>query len=362
MIDEYTLLNAIRSNPDDDTVRLVYADWLEERGEDIRASFIRGHVELENNRCSRCQEHAMKLGGRRIDYNRMLGMFPSFREELDVSSEVNILLQVRSEFPDCEKCNAWEKINANLPKFSTLHETAAILGVPEYTLVTMHENSSGGRIFDRSYTCLEGYKSQYSTSNFCRGLLVQLYFEIDDLLSNLARLMFVKHPITSIFTLNIFQHQYEEVTLWDSGTDGFSRSHEGLLLPREVFRVLKGGKTIYGYRVGRQFESASEGLAAFRQAFFDWHLTHLLTPIELKEMFDQNDAIMAEFAVRQQEYITKLEHQRKIDEEAHLRRKQQEEKNDARVRLGIRCPQCDFCFGWDGSSCEHCKYVTPYSG
>jgi uncharacterized protein (TIGR02996 family) len=39
-------LQAIRTDPDDDTVRLVYADWLDDRGEGDRAEFIRVQVKL----------------------------------------------------------------------------------------------------------------------------------------------------------------------------------------------------------------------------------------------------------------------------------------------------------------------------
>ena len=38
---------AIRENPDDDVVRLVYADWLEENGEAERAEFIRLEIEAD---------------------------------------------------------------------------------------------------------------------------------------------------------------------------------------------------------------------------------------------------------------------------------------------------------------------------
>lgn len=41
MTDEPALLAAIRAYPDDDTPRLVYADWLQERGDADRAEFIR---------------------------------------------------------------------------------------------------------------------------------------------------------------------------------------------------------------------------------------------------------------------------------------------------------------------------------
>jgi uncharacterized protein (TIGR02996 family) len=49
MSEEQALLRAICEDPDDDTVRLVYADWLEERGEPdevARAEFIRVQVAL----------------------------------------------------------------------------------------------------------------------------------------------------------------------------------------------------------------------------------------------------------------------------------------------------------------------------
>ncbi|QEL18048.1 TIGR02996 domain-containing protein [Limnoglobus roseus] len=46
MTDHDALLNAIISEPDDDTARLVYADFIEEAGEPERAAFIREQIEL----------------------------------------------------------------------------------------------------------------------------------------------------------------------------------------------------------------------------------------------------------------------------------------------------------------------------
>src|SRR3712207_7138456 len=46
MTDSDLLLDAIAAAPDDDGPRLVYADWLEEHGEQARAEFIRAQVEL----------------------------------------------------------------------------------------------------------------------------------------------------------------------------------------------------------------------------------------------------------------------------------------------------------------------------
>jgi uncharacterized protein (TIGR02996 family) len=46
MSDQLALLAAIRDNPEDDTIRLVYADWLEEYGQANRAEFIPVQIEL----------------------------------------------------------------------------------------------------------------------------------------------------------------------------------------------------------------------------------------------------------------------------------------------------------------------------
>src|SRR5262245_12848054 len=41
MSDEAALLAAIQTHPDEDTPRLMYADWLDEHGQPERAEFIR---------------------------------------------------------------------------------------------------------------------------------------------------------------------------------------------------------------------------------------------------------------------------------------------------------------------------------
>ena len=46
MTHDESFLRAIREEPDDDGVRLIYADWLEEHGKAERAEFIRGQVTL----------------------------------------------------------------------------------------------------------------------------------------------------------------------------------------------------------------------------------------------------------------------------------------------------------------------------
>ena len=78
MSDADALLAAVLADPDADLPRLVYADWLEERGEAERAEFIRVQVELARDRGAdntrrialwgaswRCRSSTRKPGWRR---------------------------------------------------------------------------------------------------------------------------------------------------------------------------------------------------------------------------------------------------------------------------------------------------------
>jgi uncharacterized protein (TIGR02996 family) len=47
MPDDFGLLQSVQANPDELAARLIYADWLEERG-DIRADFLRLHLALKS--------------------------------------------------------------------------------------------------------------------------------------------------------------------------------------------------------------------------------------------------------------------------------------------------------------------------
>lgn len=53
------LLQEIIAHPEDDNLRLIYADWLEERGDSLRAEFIRLEITLvtEATMCWRVQQH-----------------------------------------------------------------------------------------------------------------------------------------------------------------------------------------------------------------------------------------------------------------------------------------------------------------
>ena len=58
------LLQAIIENPDDDALRLVFADWLEDHGDLERAEFIRVQIELAklpNNRRPELEQRETEL-------------------------------------------------------------------------------------------------------------------------------------------------------------------------------------------------------------------------------------------------------------------------------------------------------------
>lgn len=63
--EQQALLNAILANPDDDLVRLVYADWLDEHGQPERAEFIR--LQIEMTRLDENSDECRALQGRQND-------------------------------------------------------------------------------------------------------------------------------------------------------------------------------------------------------------------------------------------------------------------------------------------------------
>lgn len=72
MSDEDALLAAIAAHPEEDTPRLVYADWLDEHGQPIRAEFIRVQIAIAQ------KEHLP-----RAILNRYVDLFKRNQELLD---------------------------------------------------------------------------------------------------------------------------------------------------------------------------------------------------------------------------------------------------------------------------------------
>ncbi len=65
MLDDSSFLRTIRENPADDGPRLVYADWLEERGQTWRAEFIRTQCDLAR---LKPRQHGRGPLNKRVDY------------------------------------------------------------------------------------------------------------------------------------------------------------------------------------------------------------------------------------------------------------------------------------------------------
>jgi uncharacterized protein (TIGR02996 family) len=100
MNDEEAFLRAIAENPDDESCRLVFADWLEERG-DSRAEFLRLDCALR------------RMSGREADYDDVQAHWWALRADLD---PVWLAVLGRSEIENCEvrflfRCpQRWEKL------------------------------------------------------------------------------------------------------------------------------------------------------------------------------------------------------------------------------------------------------------
>src|SRR5215210_2622285 len=95
MGDEAALLSAILAHPDEDTPRLMYADWLDEHGQPERAEFIR--IQCAPDADEAAEERAFDLEERfRAKWLAGLPQFPrvlwefrrGFPEYLDVPGEL----------------------------------------------------------------------------------------------------------------------------------------------------------------------------------------------------------------------------------------------------------------------------------
>jgi uncharacterized protein (TIGR02996 family) len=99
MTHDEAFLADIRANPDDDGVRLIYADWLEENGQPQRAEFIRVQVELEPMRDQYEIRRAMQLHEREsqlLKDTTWLGEMPEGWNHW----QTGMALEFRRGFPD----------------------------------------------------------------------------------------------------------------------------------------------------------------------------------------------------------------------------------------------------------------------
>lgn len=85
MTDRDSLLRAILTDPHDDLPRLVFADWLEERGEGDRAEFVRAQCDLARLRALGCHEgESCNVTGQCAECGRDVEAEPLRRRERDL--------------------------------------------------------------------------------------------------------------------------------------------------------------------------------------------------------------------------------------------------------------------------------------
>ena len=105
MSDEAALLAAILAHPDEDTPRLMFADWLDEHGQPERAEFIRVQCELaqgESHQLRKRESELLALRREKLAALEKLGITP-FGAAFEISGDI---AQVREKFAECARLRA----------------------------------------------------------------------------------------------------------------------------------------------------------------------------------------------------------------------------------------------------------------
>lgn len=125
MTDREALMKAILTDPADDTARLVYADWLQEHGEDARAEFIRVQCRLARKQCPWCEGKGTLLGGAGDKSNPECdcGTAALRRRERDLFTFYNIQTWFRDPGP------VFDRHTTDVVEYKSLRETCWVMGV-----------------------------------------------------------------------------------------------------------------------------------------------------------------------------------------------------------------------------------------
>lgn len=97
-IDDITgkeLLAAILDNPKDDAPRLIYADWLDEQGEEERAGFIREQIANPSNSIGQTYHGLWVVGRRGFTYRVECRTAEQWFQVADLMNSFNPIEQVR---------------------------------------------------------------------------------------------------------------------------------------------------------------------------------------------------------------------------------------------------------------------------
>jgi len=83
MNDEAGFLAAIIANPDENTPRLVYADWLDEHDQPEWAEFIRVQIEMRQLQLAIHPAWKARHSGRRAEFEELVTQFRAFKPRVD---------------------------------------------------------------------------------------------------------------------------------------------------------------------------------------------------------------------------------------------------------------------------------------
>lgn len=136
MTERHAILTAIRENPDDDTPRLVYADWLEEHGEPERAELVRVQVEIAKTWQPRLNGSGAWWGSASASWE--------WQPYDDLRRREQFLIATCTDFlPECRQCDC----TGLVPSFDRVDFTRGILEELECTWEIWREH--GDLIWER---------------------------------------------------------------------------------------------------------------------------------------------------------------------------------------------------------------------
>lgn len=235
--DGQQLLNAIIANPDDDAPRLIYADWLDEQGDDERAEFIRASIELAKLRADPRRPKRLDE-----DFAYRAGYFTSLHIEQAV---ITSLISGRGEEPRscrCEQCLQ--------------------------SLVGRLFHSNKCQWFDKHLAVVllesEIFRSGIRDAVVRRGFIDEFHLTTADFMQHCHEIA-AKHPVRK-WVLTDFETTYvfDAYSIWDG--DYFTNTPRTGEVPRPIFIRLKGGDS--SSKTHRGYETEQELYADLEQACF----------------------------------------------------------------------------------------------
>lgn len=220
----------ILAHPEDDTPRLVYADWLEDNGQPERAEFIRIQIELERRR------------------RGPLGPVPEDSPWLQRDTKYHFLRRRERELLDAHR-GEWFQLLGRRPGFG---ENLPLRWWPERTIAGANSLARLGTPI--LYACAEGEPR--------RGFVGSVTLCWEDFMVH-AEALFRAAPITEVGLTDRepMSHVDRKQFGWWNGILGWRKDRDDL--PKEIFACLP---EVSAGRHRRWWDSRSAALAALSLA------------------------------------------------------------------------------------------------